>query len=188
MMATLADLFEDTLKDIYYAEKHITKALPKMAKKASSADLKAAFQKHLGETEEQIERLDQVFELLGKPAKAKKCPAIDGILEEGAELLEEHEPGPALDAAMAAAAQAVEHYEIARYGTLVAWATELGHLDAAALLATTLEQEEATDLALSEMATSYLNPAANDIAEAGAEEDQAAMKAKPAAKPKRKAA
>ena len=156
---------EDTLKDIYYAEKHITKALPKMAKKATSPKLKAAFEKHLDETEGQIERLDQVFELLGKTARAKKCPAIDGIIEEGSELMGEHERGPALDAGMAAAAQAVEHYEIARYGTMVAWATELQMPEAAELLAATLSEEEATDEALSKLATGDLNAAAAEASE-----------------------
>ena len=161
-MTSLRDLFEDQLKDIYYAEKKILKTLPKMAKMATSPKLKAGFLKHFDETEGQIERLDQVFELIDKPAKAKKCPAIDGILEEGAEIMEEHERGAGLDAAMAASGQAVEHYEMARYGTLVDWATELGMKDAVKLLAENLAQEEATDEALEQMATSELNPAAND--------------------------
>jgi ferritin-like metal-binding protein YciE len=161
-MASLQELFEDQLEDIYYAEQQIVKALPKMAEKASSDDLRAGFEKHLDETHGQIERLDQVFEIIGKPAKGKKCPAIDGILEEGSEIMEEHEQGPGLDAAMAAAAQAVEHYEIARYGTLVAWGTELGHSDVVSLLTETLDQEAATDEALTELATSSLNPAANE--------------------------
>lgn len=168
-MASLNSLFEDGLKDIYYAEKQITKALPKMSKKATSPELKAAFEKHLGETQQQIQRLDQVFELLGKPAKGKRCPAIDGIIEEGSEMMEEHERGPGLDAALAGAAQAVEHYEIARYGTLVAWANELEHTEAVSLLTETLEQEEETDEALSELALSTLNAAAN---EAGGEDDE----------------
>jgi len=170
-MANLSYLFEDTVRDIYYAEKAILKALPKMAKKATSQDLKAAFEKHREETEEQVSRLEDVFELLGKQPRGKKCPAIDGILEEGAELLEEHEPSEALDAGMAAAAQAVEHYEIARYGTLIAWATELGMSDAAKLLNETLEQEIATDEALSELATSSLNPAAREAGDNENSED-----------------
>lgn len=161
-MAMLEKLFEDTLRDIYYAEKAIYKALPKMMRKATSPDLKAAFEKHRGETEGQIARLEEVFELLEKSARGKKCPAIDGILEEGAELMEEHETGVGLDAAMAGAAQAVEHYEIARYGTLVAWATELGMKDATKLLQANLDEEAATDEALTELATSQLNSAAND--------------------------
>lgn len=188
-MTSLAELFEDQLKDIYYAEKKIVKTLPKMAKKATSPDLKAGFEKHLEETEGQIERLDEVFELIGKPAKAKKCPAIDGILEEGAEIMEEHEPGAGLDAAMAAAAQAVEHYEMARYGTLVDWANELGLSDAAKLLAETLAQEQATDEALREMATSELNAAANeDLVEASEGEPGMKAAAKPTSKQKPKRA
>ena len=178
-MATLSELFEDQLKDIYYAEKQILKALPKMIKKATSPNLKAGFEKHRLETEGQIERLDQIFELLEKPAKAKRCPAIDGILEEGSEILEEHEPGAVLDAAMAAAAQSVEHYEISRYGTLMAWGSELGLTNVCGLLGQTLKQEEATDAALTKLATSELNPAAN---EDGPDSQPAGMK------PKRKSA
>jgi ferritin-like metal-binding protein YciE len=155
-------LFEDQLKDIYYAEKQIVKALPKMIKKSSSPKLKAGFEKHLDETHGQIERLEQAFELLNKPVKAKKCAAIDGILEEGSEILESHEPGNGLDAAMAAAAQAVEHYEITRYGTLVAWSRELGLTKVGTLLGQTLKQEEAADQALSKLAISELNAAANE--------------------------
>lgn len=178
-MAMLRELFEDQLKDIYYAEKQIVKALPKMIKKAQSPNLKAGLQKHLGETQGQIERLDQIFELMEKPAKAKKCPAIDGILKEGSEILEEHEASAGLDAAMAAAAQAVEHYEIARYGTLIAWGTELGLTKVCALLAQTLKQEEATDAALTKLATSELNAAANE---------DIAHDRQPATKPKKSAA
>lgn len=188
-MATLHDLFEDAVRDVYYAEKAIRKALPRMMKSATSPDLQAAFEKHIGETDEQIERLEQVFEILEKQPRGNKCPAIDGILEEGAELLEEHEPGPALDAGMAAAAQAVEHYEIARYGTLIAWATELGMDDAAKLLAETLEQEEATYEALSQLATSALNGAANAAPSESEAHETPEMKAKPAkTKTKSKAA
>jgi ferritin-like metal-binding protein YciE len=121
----LSALFLDTLKDIYYAEKQIYKALPKMAKAANSDQLRAAFEKHHDETEGQIERLEQVFELLGKPARGKKCDAIEGILDEGKEIMEEYEGEPALDAGLLAAAQAVEHYEISRYGTLKTWASKL---------------------------------------------------------------
>lgn len=170
-MSALRELFEDQLKDIYYAEKKIVKTLPKMMKKATSPALKAGFQKHLLETEGQIERLDDVFELIDKPARGKKCPAIDGILEEGAEIMEEHEPGAGLDAAMAAAAQAVEHYEMARYATLVNWATELGMKEVGKLLSQTLAQEQATDKALETLATGKLNAAANNG------QDEAALKA-----------
>src|SRR6202166_2494739 len=123
-------LFLDTLKDIYYAEKQIYKSLPKMAKAASSDKLKAAFEKHHEETEGQIERIEKIFELLGKPARGKKCDAIEGILDEGKEVMEEYKDAPALDAGLLAAAQAVEHYEIARYGTLKSWADKLGNKEA----------------------------------------------------------
>ena len=154
---TLDDLFHETLKDIYYAEKKILKALPKMSKGANAQELSAAFEKHRQETEEQVARLEQIFDMLGKPARGKTCPAIDGILKEGSEILDEFKGAPALDAGLLAAAQAVEHYEIARYGTLLAWATALGMNDAAALLKVTLNEEEATDEALSQLAESGVN-------------------------------
>jgi ferritin-like metal-binding protein YciE len=154
---TLEDLFLDGLKDIYYAEKKITKALPKMAKGAGSEEVSAAFEKHLAETETQVERLEQVFELLGKPARGKTCPAIDGIIEEGSEILQEYKGVPAIDAGLVAAAQAVEHYEIARYGTLIAWAEQLGMNEAADLLKATLAEEEATDETLSKLGEGGVN-------------------------------
>jgi ferritin-like metal-binding protein YciE len=164
MMATtkktekgLEDLFLDGLKDIYYAEKKILKALPKMAKGAESEEVSAAFQKHLMETEGQVDRLEQVFEMLGKPARGKTCPAIDGIIEEGSEILEEYKGAPAIDAGLVAAAQAVEHYEIARYGTLVSWAEQLGMSDAVKLLQATLEEESATDEALTALGQGGVN-------------------------------
>lgn len=160
----LETMFLDTLKDIYYAEKKIVKALPKMAKAAKSAELKAGFEKHLGETEGQIERLEKVFELLGKPARGKTCPAIDGILEEGSEVMEDYKGSIALDAGLVASAQAVEHYEIARYGTLIAWGKQLGMTDAVDLLTATLAEEEATDQALSEMGEADANPRAAQLA------------------------
>src|SRR6266478_8441934 len=129
----LNDLFLDTLKDIYYAEKQILKALPKMARAASSDKLRAAFEKHHDETEMQIERLEKIFELLGKAARGKKCDAIEGILDEGKEIMEEYKDAPALDAGLLAAAQAVEHYEIARYGTLKSWAAKLNNPQAVKL-------------------------------------------------------
>lgn len=153
----LEDLFHDTLKDIYYAERKILKALPKMAKGAQSPELKAAFEKHREETEGQIERLQQVFEILGKRPQAKTCPAIEGILEEGEEILEEYKGTPALDAGLVSAAQAVEHYEMARYGTLKRWAETLGMKDAATLLSATLEEETKTDKALSVLAAASAN-------------------------------
>ena len=157
---TLDDLFYDTLKDIYYAERKILKALPKMARAASSADLKAAFEKHKNETEGHVERLQQVFEILGKRAQGKTCPAIDGIIEEGEEIIEEFKGMPALDAGLISAAQAVEHYEITRYGTLITWAQELGHADCVAALKRNLADEKATDLKLTELAESRINSAA----------------------------
>ena len=153
----LEDLFLDGLKDIYYAEKKILKALPKMAKNAESEEVAAAFEKHEAETEAQVERLEQVFKLLDKTARGKTCPAIDGILEEGAEIMEEYKMAPALDAGLVAAAQAVEHYEIARYGTLIAWAEQLGMKEAVELLTATLDEEEATDEALSALGEGGVN-------------------------------
>jgi ferritin-like metal-binding protein YciE len=150
-------LFLDTLKDIYYAEKQIYKSLPKMAKAAQSPELQAAFEKHHDETEVQIGRLEQVFELLGKPARGKKCDAIEGILDEGKEIMEEYKDAPALDAGLLAAAQAVEHYEISRYGTLKAWAGKLGLKDVVKLLDQTLAEEKKTDDTLSKIATTAVN-------------------------------
>jgi ferritin-like metal-binding protein YciE len=153
----LNDLFLDTLKDIYYAEKQIYKSLPKMAKAAQSPDLKAAFEKHEVETEGQIERLEQIFELLDAPARGKKCDAIEGILDEGKEIMSEYKGTSALDAGLLAAAQAVEHYEISRYGTLKAWAGKLGMRDAVKLLDQTLIEEKKTDDTLSKLAVAAVN-------------------------------
>jgi ferritin-like metal-binding protein YciE len=153
----LDELFHDTLKDIYYAEKKILSALPKMAKAAQNDDLTAAFEKHEAETEEQISRLEQVFELIDQKPQGKKCAAIEGILEEGQEIMKEYKGSPALDAGLLAAAQAVEHYEISRYGTLRTWAEELGLDDAKNLLQETLDEEEATDEALTELAEAVVN-------------------------------
>lgn len=153
----LETLFHETLKDIYYAERKILKALPKMARGAQSPEVKAAFEKHRTETEGQIERLQQVFELIGKRAQGKTCPAIDGIIEEGEEILEEFKGQPALDAGLAAAAQAVEHYEISRYGTLKRWAQVLGMKDAVKLLDATLKEESMTDEVLSKLADQVAN-------------------------------
>ena len=154
---TLDDLFLDTLKDIYYAEKQIVKALPKMAKAATSPQLKAGFEQHLEETEGHIERLEQVFELLGKPARSKTCDAILGILEEGKSIMDEYKGTVALDAGLVSSAQAVEHYEIARYGTLKTWAQQLGMKEAVSLLDATLKEEEATDKKLSQVAVGDVN-------------------------------
>lgn len=154
---TLEDLFVDGVKDIYYAERKIIAALKKMARGAQDEKLKAAFDKHLQETERQVERLVEVFELLGKPARGKTCPAIDGIIEEGQEILEEFKGSDALDAGLLAAAQAVEHYEIARYGTLKSWAMQLGKNDIAQILEQTLLEETKTDQALTQLAEAKVN-------------------------------
>jgi ferritin-like metal-binding protein YciE len=159
----LDDLFHDTLKDIYFAEKKILSTLPKMAKAAQSEELKAAFEKHHGETEGQIERLEEVFALIEKKPQGKTCAAIVGITEEGAEIMTEYKGTPALDAGLLAAAQAVEHYEISRYGTLRTWAEELGLDEAASLLQETLDEEEATDEALTEIAKSVVNQEAERV-------------------------
>jgi ferritin-like metal-binding protein YciE len=154
---TLNNLFEDTLKDIYYAENKILKALPKMAKAAHSDELRTAFQKHLKETEGQVSRLEKVFKLVDLTPRGKKCEAIEGILEEGAEIIKEFKGAPALDAGLVSAAQAVEHYEIARYGTLKRWAEQLGLNDAIKLLDATLTEEKNTDEALTELAETMIN-------------------------------
>jgi len=153
----LNELFLDTLKDIYYAEKQILKALPKMAKAATSDQLKAAFEKHHGETEDQVDRLEAIFELLGKPARGKKCDAIEGIIDEGKQIMEDYADTPALDAGLLAAAQSVEHYEISRYGTLKAWAAKLNMPQAIKLLDETLEEEKKTDEALTKIAETAVN-------------------------------
>jgi ferritin-like metal-binding protein YciE len=153
----LNDLFLDTLKDIYYAEKQILKSLPKMAKAATSDQLRAAFEKHHDETEGQIGRLEQIFELLDKPARGKKCDAIEGILDEGKEIMDEYKGASALDAGLLAAAQAVEHYEISRYGTLKSWAGKLGMNEAARLLDQTLNEEKKTDDTLTKIAETAVN-------------------------------
>jgi ferritin-like metal-binding protein YciE len=153
----LNELFVDTLKDIYYAEKHILKALPKMAKAANSDELRAAFEKHYDETEGQVERLEQIFEMLGKAARGKKCDAIEGIIDEGKEVMDEYADTPALDAGLLAAAQAVEHYEISRYGTLKAWAGKLNMPQAVKLLDATLAEEKKTDETLTRIAEKAVN-------------------------------
>lgn len=156
-MENLRDLFETTLRDIYYAEKAILKALPKMAKKATSEDLAAAFEEHLQQTEGHVERLERIFSMLGKSARGKKCQAIEGLAEEADEIIKEADTGTVRDAGMLAAAQAVEHYEISRYGTLKAWAEKLGMKDAARLLGETLEEEKVTDQKLTGLAESEIN-------------------------------
>jgi ferritin-like metal-binding protein YciE len=154
---TLDDLFHDGLKDIYFAEKKVLAALPKMAKAAQNEELSAAFEKHRMETEGHVERLEQVFEAINAKPQSKQCPAIVGIIDEGQEIIKSYKGAPALDAGLLAAAQAVEHYEICRYGTLVTWAQELGMHDAAELLKETLAEEEATDQALTTLAKEVVN-------------------------------
>ena len=154
---TLDDLFLDTLKDIYFAEKQIVKALPKMAKAAQSPQLRAGFEKHLEETEGQIDRLEQIFEIIGAPARGKTCEAIMGILDEGKEIMTDFKGTVALDAGLVSAAQAVEHYEIARYGTLKAWAKQLGRADVVKLLEATEQEEINADKTLSQVAVFEVN-------------------------------
>jgi ferritin-like metal-binding protein YciE len=153
----LSDLFHDTLKDIYFAERKILATLPKMAKAAQSSDLKRAFEKHRGETEGHVTRLEKDFASIDKKPQAKTCDAIVGITEEGAEIMKEYKGSPALDAGLLAAAQAVEHYEMSRYGTLRTWAQELGLNDAVGLLEQTLEEEKKTDATLTKIAESVIN-------------------------------
>ena len=154
---TLGDLFHDTLKDIYFAEKKILAALPKMAKAARNGDLKAAFEKHEAETKKQVERLETVFEEIEARPQGKTCDAIIGIIEEGQEIIKQYKGSPPLDAGLLAAAQAVEHYEISRYGTLIAWANELGLQASIRLLKQTLSEEENTDKSLTALAESVVN-------------------------------
>lgn len=154
---TFDDLFVHTLEDIYYAENQITKALPKMIEKATDPQLKQGFETHLRETEGQIKRLEQVFKMHGQEPKQVDCPAIDGIIKEANEIAGDVEDKNVLDAALIAAAQAVEHYEITRYGTLIAWAKQLGRSDCAAVLAETLAEEKATDEKLTTMAETTVN-------------------------------
>lgn len=154
---TLDELFHDTLKDIFFAEKKILATLPKMAKAAQSPELKKAFEKHRGETEGHVARLEKVFAAIDKKPQAKTCDAIVGITDEGAEIMSEYKGSPALDAGLLAAAQAVEHYEMSRYGTLRTWAQELGLNDAVRLLEQTLEEEKKTDAALTKIAESVVN-------------------------------
>jgi ferritin-like metal-binding protein YciE len=158
----LAELFHDTLKDIYFAEKKILATLPKMMKAAQSQELKSAFEDHREQTEGHVARLDEVFSMIGKKPQGKTCAAIMGIADEGAEIMDEYKGSPALDAGLLAAAQAVEHYEISRYGTLRTWAEELGLRDAASLLEATLEEEKETDETLTEIAESVVNQEAEE--------------------------
>jgi len=157
---TLNELFHDALKDIYFAEKKILTALPKIAKAAQSAELKQAFEKHETETEGHVERLEKVFDMIDKKPQGKTCDAIMGLIEEGQEIMKEYKGSPALDAGLLAGAQAVEHYEISRYGTLQTWAKELGLGEAVALLEQTLEEEKITDATLTKIARTAVNQCA----------------------------
>lgn len=159
-------LFHDTLKDIYYAEKKILVALPKMAKATHSDELRAAFEKHEGQTQRHVARLEEVFAMIEAKPTGKKCAAIEGIIEEGQEIMKEYKGSPALDAGLLAAAQSVEHYEISRYGTLRTWAEELGFDDAAELLKETLDEEKDTDETLTELAETLVNQEAQEQAAA----------------------
>ncbi|WDO12464.1 ferritin-like domain-containing protein [Flavobacterium sp. WW92] len=162
----LRELFMEQLKDIYWAEKALTKALPKMAKNATSENLKAAIEDHLEVTKEQVTRLEEVFDTLGKKATAKKCDAMEGLIKEGEGILEETEPGAVRDAGIIAASQKIEHYEIASYGTLCAFAKTLGEDEAARLLEITLNEEKEADVTLTEAAYNTINfDAADDIDE-----------------------
>ncbi|HEX4014667.1 MAG TPA: ferritin-like domain-containing protein [Candidatus Cybelea sp.] len=160
MIKTLNDLFYETLRDMFYAEKKILRTLPKLAKAVNSDELREAFLHHRDETEGQVERIERVFEIIGKPARGKTCDAIDGILEEGSEVMHDFKGNPALDAGLLAGAQAVEHYEISRYGTLIAWAKQIGLAEAPDLLKETLEQEVRTDEILTKLAKKAVNAAA----------------------------
>ncbi len=170
---SLESLFQDELKDIYDAEKQITKALPKMIKKAGADELRAAFEEHLQQTEQQIERLEEVFEQLGMPARGKKCIGMQNLIKEGAEMMAEAEDEDTRDALMIAAAQKIEHYEIAAYGTLRVWANQLGHTESAALFEETLDEEKETDQKLTAIAESFVNREAADTEndEEGEEEE-----------------
>lgn len=153
----LKELYIDCLKDIYWAEKALTKALPKMAKNATNENLRSALEEHLTVTEEQISRLEKVFELIGKKAVAKKCEAMDGLIKEGQDIMESTEPGAVRDAGIIAASQKIEHYEIATYGTICAFAKTLGQDEAAALLTETLNEEKEADTTLTEAAYNTIN-------------------------------
>ena len=170
---SLAELLQDELKDIYDAEKQLTKALPKMAKKATAEELKRAFQDHLRETEQHVKRLEEVFELMGMPARGKKCIGMQNLLEEGDDMIAEAEEDATRDAVMIASAQKVEHYEIASYGTVRTWANVLGKRDIAGMLEDTLEEEKDADQKLTSIAESFVNAAS---AQEGDEEEEEAPK------------
>lgn len=189
---TMNDLFMHGLEDLYYAENQIAKSLPDMIEKATNPQLRAGFEKHLSETEKQIARLEQVFKLLDADAKGEKCPAIDGILKEGKELMGEIGDEDVMNVGLVAAAQAVEHYEITRYGALIAWASELGRGDCVPLLKASLAEERATDQKLTALAGQRINPQAEKKTENGKKPAKRAAstarrKPKPQARPAAKA-
>ena len=169
--STLHDAFIQELKDVYDAERQLTKALPKMARAASSDDLREAFEMHLRETQEQVSRLEQVFEAIDETVKGKHCEGMAGIIEEGKGIMEEDMDEASMDASLIAAAQRVEHYEIAAYGTLIAWARAMGHKEAVTLLEENLEEEKSADEKLSSLAEGGINQAAADAAHGGEEDD-----------------
>jgi ferritin-like metal-binding protein YciE len=180
---TLHDAFIDELRDCYDAEKQVTKALPRMAKAASSAELRAAFETHLEETRRQIARLEEIFGTLDEKVRGKHCDGVAGIIEEGKSIMEEDFDDTTMDACLIAAAQRVEHYEMAAYGTLVAWARVMGHDEAANLLQQTLDEEKATDEKLSTIAEAGINQEAAEAAHSnGQNAEEAPKKAKPAAR------
>lgn len=165
-MNSLDDLFMHFLKDILYAERQLLKALPKMAKAANAQALKDGFTAHYAETEQQVQRLEQVFDLLDKPARAMTCMAIKGLIEEADEVVAKTEPGAVRDAGLIACAQAVEHYEMARYGALIGWATASGQTDVAGLLRQTLDEEKAANKLLNDLAVKRINKTASEVAKA----------------------
>jgi ferritin-like metal-binding protein YciE len=175
---TLHEMLVDEIKDLYHAEKQLTKALPKMAKAATHDDLREAFEMHLEETQEQITRLEEVFEALGEKVKAKPCPGMAGIIEEGQQTMNEDADGAVLDAALIAAAQRAEHYEIGAYGTCIEWARLMGHSEVVSLLEQTLQEEKATDKKLTMLAESEINQAAvaEGSHEEGDEEEESGMR------------
>jgi ferritin-like metal-binding protein YciE len=176
---TLRKIFIDELRDVYHAEKQLVKALPKLAKASTSPDLRRALEQHLDETEEHVNRLEQAFELLDETAKTKMCAGMAGIVEEGSDLIKEEERGPVLDAGIIASGQRAEHYEMAAYGTLVAWAKTLGHDDVATLLHETLEEEKAADEKLNQLAEGGINTeAAGDMEMEGDEDTEERTPAK----------
>ena len=171
-LETLRDLFLNELRDMYHAEKQLVRALPRMAKAADSDELRQAIEKHLGETQTQVQRLESVFQSLDEPARGKRCQGMEGIVEEGKEILEEEGKEPVIDAAIIAAAQKVEHYEIASYGCLITYADLLGEREASRLLKQNLSEEEATDKALSQLAERSINQAAAAVGGDTEEEEE----------------